>query len=340
MVDNVLYRFCYLPSHEYGPRRHHSYSPSTGVRPDAIPTIFSASGQKAAWKFIEFFTANIRNVNTRLAYARAVCQFSSWCESRHLTLEQLNPFLVAAYVEELGETLSKPSVKQHLAAIRMLFDFLVIGQVLPMNPASSVRGPRYSIKKGKTPVLTAEETRILLDAIDVTKIAGLRDRALIGVMVFSFARVGAVLGMNLEDYYPQGKRWWLALHEKGGKHHQVPTHHKAQDYLDAYIQAAGMEGRKGVPLFQRLDRRRQLNEDRLHPQEALAMIKRRARKAGLGETICNHTFRATGITTYLRNGGTVEKAAQISNHESTRTTQLYNRTSDEVSLDEIEIILI
>src|SRR5438105_1956185 len=105
---------------------------------NSIPTIFAASGQKAAWRFIEFFTANIRNVNTRLAYARSVSQFSAWCDSRRLTLEQLNPFLVAAYVEEIGETLSKPTVKQHLAAIRMLFDWLVIGQIVAVNPASSV----------------------------------------------------------------------------------------------------------------------------------------------------------------------------------------------------------
>jgi site-specific recombinase XerD len=307
---------------------------------DSVPTIFLARGQSAAWKFVEFFTANIRNPHTRRAYAIAVSRFCRWCEGRKLQLEHLTPFVVAGYVEQLGTQLSKPSVKQHLAAIRMLFDYLVLGQVVPVNPASSVRGPRHSVKKGKTPVLTAEETRQLLDSIDVTTIAGLRDRALIGVMVFSFARVGAVLSMNVEDYYPQGKRWWLALHEKGGKHHQVPVHHKAQEFFDAYLQAAGIEGQRGTPLFRRLDRKRNLVEGRLHPREALAMIKRRARQAGLPDNIGCHTFRATGITAYLQNGGTVERAAQIANHESTRTTQLYNRTADTITLDEIERILI
>lgn len=307
---------------------------------DAVPTIFSEAGQQAAWKFVEFFTAHIRNPNTRVAYARAVSQFSSWCQGQQLRLENLNPFLIAAYIEHLGRTLAKPSVKQHLAAIRMLFDFLVVGQVVPSNPASSVRGPKYSLKRGKTPVLTAAETRLLFESIDTMTIAGLRDRALIGVMVFSFARIGAVLAMNTDDFYPQGKRWWFALHEKGGKHHQVPAHHKALEYLDAYLHAADLEVQKGMPLFRRLDRRRRLTENRLHPREALAMIKRRARRAGLGENICCHTFRATGITTYLLNGGTIERAAQIANHESTRTTQLYNRTGDEVSLDEIEKIII
>jgi integrase len=150
---------------------------------------------------------------------------------------------------------------------------------LPSNPASSVRGPKYVIKKAKTPVLSAEEARTLFDAIDTGTLAGLRDQALIGVMVYSFAHVSAVLGMNVEDYYQQGKRFWIRLHEKGGKHHEVPAHHKAQDYLDEYLAAAGSAGEKGTPLFRTLDRRRQLTGDRMERREALAMIKRRSRQA-------------------------------------------------------------
>jgi site-specific recombinase XerC len=130
---------------------------------------------------------------------------------------------VAAYVEQLlSDGLSKPTVKQHLAAIRMLLDWMVTGGVLPFNAAASVRRPKYVVKKGKTPVLRAEEARLLLDRIDVSELSGLRDRALIGMMVYSFARVSAVVGMNVEDYYQQGKRCWLRLQEKGGKQHQDP----------------------------------------------------------------------------------------------------------------------
>ena len=178
----------------------------------------------------------------------------------------------AAYVEEMGTVLSPPSVKQHLAAIRMLFDYLVIGQIVPMNPASSVRGPKWVVNKGKTPVLTAEEARALLDSIDVSTIGGLRDRAMIGVMVFSFARIGAVVAMDVVDFFQQGKRWWFRLHEKGWKRHDVPTHHKAEEYLDAYMLAASIVGRKRVPLFCTLDRGRNLTEGRIHRREALAMI--------------------------------------------------------------------
>jgi site-specific recombinase XerC len=134
----------------------------------------------------------------------------------------------------------------------------------------AVRGPKHVVKTGRTPVLSADETRILLDCIDVNTIAGLRDRALIGVMVYSCARVGAVVGMKAEDYYQEGKRWWFRLHEKGGKRHAVPAHHNAEAYVDAYLAAAQIaEDRKG-PLFRSLDRERHVTERRLHRLEVLA----------------------------------------------------------------------
>jgi len=306
----------------------------------SVPTLFLDAGENSWRRFIEFFTAHIRNRNTREAYARAVVRFAGWADERGLRLEQLSPFLVAAYVEELGNVLQAPSVKQHLAAIRMLFDYLVVGQAMSMNPASSVRGPKHVVKRGKTPVLAADQARQLLDSIDVSTIAGLRDRAMIGVMVFSFARVSAVIGMNVEDYHADGKRWWFRLHEKGGKFHEVPAHHKAEEYVDAYIAAAGIAGDKRSPLFRSLDRRRVLSGRGIHRREVLAMVKRRARHSKLPEAIGCHTFRATGITAYLLNGGTLEHAQTIAAHESPRTTKLYDRTNDEITLDEIERILI
>jgi site-specific recombinase XerC len=143
-------------------------------------------------------------------------------------LAQVKPPHIAAYVEMLGlprpqgQGLSKPSVKQHLAALRMIFDWLVVGHVLDHNPAHAVRGPRYSQKKGKTPVLDREEARALLAAIDTGSLRGLRDRALIAVMIYTFARVGAVLQMNVRDYFSQGQRGWVRLHEKGGKEPEAP----------------------------------------------------------------------------------------------------------------------
>ena len=156
---------------------------------------------------------------------------------------------MAAFVEAQLKQNSKPTVKQRLAALRMLFDWMVGGQVLPVNPAHAVRGPKHTQRRGKTPVLQADEARTLLDAIDTDSLPGLRDRALIGLMVYTFSRVGAAVSMKVEDYFVQGRRGWVRLHEKGGKEHEMPTHHNLDRYLEEYIQATGIaEDRKG-PLF-------------------------------------------------------------------------------------------
>jgi integrase/recombinase XerD len=222
----------------------------------------------------------------------------------------------------------------------MLFDYLVTGGVLPFNPAASVKGPTYVVKKGKTPVLSAEDARTLLDSIDEASVVGLRDRALIGVMVYSFARVSAVVAMRVEDYYQNGKRWWVRLHEKGGKFHEMPVHHKAEEYLDAYL-AAGIATDKKSFLFRTAYRRTgNLTARPMSRWDAFKMIKRRARMAEVSERIGCHTFRATGITVYLQNGGSLEAAQQMANHESIRATKLYDRTGEQVTLDEVERIVL
>ena len=310
-----------------------------GGRP--FPRLIAEAGEDAMKRFIEFFTANIRNPNTRAAYVRAVGQFCTWCEGRKFSLDLLEPVVIAAYVEEIGQRLSKPSVKQHLAAIRMLFDYLVVGQIMPMNPASSVRGPKHVVRRGKTPVLSPEDARRLLDSIDTTALIGLRDRALIAIMVYSFARISAVVGMSVEDFYRNGKRYWFRFQEKGGKFHEVPAHHNAEAYVDAYLAAAGFGSEQKTPLFRTVrGKTGRLNGNRLNRFEAFQMVKRRVKAAGLSSRICNHSFRATGITTFLLNGGSLEHAQAIAAHESPRTTKLYDRTQDEITLDEVERILI
>jgi len=306
---------------------------------DGLPKLVMQAGERATWRFIEFFTANIRNRNTRLAYAQAVTQFFRWCDARRVrSLDQVSPILIAAYIE--NHPGSAPTIKQHLAAIRMLFDWLVIGQVVPMNPASSVRGPRHVVKRGKTPVLKADQARVLLDSIKTDSIVGLRDRALIGLMCYTFARVSAVVHMEVGDYYQNGKRWWIRLHEKGGKQHEVPAHHNAEAYVDAYLDAAGIRDQKKSPLFRSVDHERKATVNAMTRTDVLRMIKRRAMTAGLPSSTCCHTFRATGITAYLENGGTIENAQAIAAHESPRTTKLYDRTGDEITLDEVERIAI
>ena len=189
-------------------------------------------------------------------------------------------------------------------------------------------------------MLSPAEARTLLDSIDLSRPSGIRDRALPATMVYSFARVGAVISMNVEDYYQQGKRWWLRLHEKGGKFHQVPAHHNAEQCLDAYLEAAGIADEKGTPLWRSMTKGGTVIPNRMNRVDVFRMVKRRVRQAELGVAANCHTFRATGITAYLLNGGSVENAQAIAAHESPRTTKLYDRTADDISLDEIERIAI
>ena len=281
------------------------------------------AGPQAVGRFLEFFAGRIANARTRAAYGRAVGQFLGWCEARGLGLRDVSPLHVAAYIRTHPG--SVPTVKQHLAAIRMLGDWLVVSQVLPVNPAAAVRGPKHVVTKGATPVLSPAEARKLLESIDTGALAGLRDRALLSVMLYSFARVSAVLGMRRQHYFGQGSRGWLRLHEKGGKRHDVPAHHRAAAALDAYVEAAGLEEPKAA-LFQTVDPagRQRLTGRALDRRLVLAMIKRRAAAAGLPPSTCCHTFRATGITAYLSNGGTLERAQQIAGHASPKTTKLYD----------------
>jgi site-specific recombinase XerD len=307
-----------------------------------LPALVKASGDRAGVRFLEFFAAQIRNQHTRRAYARAVSEFLAWCESVGVTsLPYIQPLHVASWIELEARQVSAPSVKQRLAAVRHLFDWLVTGQVVPANPAASVRGPRHVVRSGKTAVLEPAEARTLLDSIDATTPAGLRDRALIALMVYSFARIGAALGMKVEDVFTQNRRLWVRLHEKGGKDHAMPCHHNLERALAAYIDGVGLADDPKGPLFRTIGRGTgQLTRTSLPQANAYAMIRRRAEAAGIETKIGNHSFRATGITAYLKNGGTLEKAAAMANHASTRTTQLYDRRNDEMSLDEVERIMI
>ena len=307
-----------------------------------LPALVTSTGDRAGVRFLEFFTAQIRNPHTRRAYARAAAEFLAWCQGAGVTsLPQVQPMHVASWIELQGREVSAPSVKQRLAAIRHLFDWLVTGHIVDVNPAASVRGPRHVVRSGKTPVLDPAEARRLLNSIDTTTPAGLRDRALIALMVYSFARIGAALAMKIEDVFTQKGRLWVRLHEKGGKDHAMPCHHTLEEILHAYLEGTEIENDPKGPLFRTIGRGTgELTRTSLPQANAHAMIRRRAAAAGIETRIGNHSFRATGITAYLKNGGTIERAAAMANHASTRTTQLYDRRRDEMSLDEVERILI
>ena len=307
-----------------------------------VPALVADLGEEAIEHFVNFFTAEIKNPNTRAAYGLAVEKFLRGCERQGLGLRQIKPVTVAGYIEglEKQQKLSIPSVKLHLSGIKRFFDYMVVKQVIPISPAVSVRGPKYSQDKGKTPYLTAEEAGQLFDSIDTSSIIGLRDRALIAVMLFQFSRVTALVNMKVKDYYQQGKRWRFQFLGKGGKHFSMPAHSKAEEWLDAYLNKARIWDEKKGPLFRKVDKHGALTLEPLNRQAVLKMIKRRARQAGLPENIGCHSFRATAITIYRKNGGTRESAQKLAQHRQSKTTELYDHSGDEITFDEVERVAV
>jgi integrase/recombinase XerC len=316
----------------------------------SLPAI-DQGGMAARHVLLQFFNAEIRNPNTRRAYQKAAADFFATCATLPggRDLAGITSLHVSHWLETMAERgLTAPTIKQRLAGVRMLFQSLLRERIVTINPAAVVRGPRHSVKRGKTSVLAGDEARQLLEAIDITTLAGLRDRALIATMIYSFARIGAVMSLTCEDVFTEQRRLWLRLHEKGGKRHELPCHHHLETYLVAYMERGNFVTGSKAPVFQTLadddesrrGRWQRLSGKPLSQPIAWAIMQRRAAAASLATRICNHTFRATGITTYLKNGGTIERAAAIANHASTRTTQLYDRRPDDVTLDEIERIQI
>jgi len=295
-------------------------------------------GPEATKRFFEFFTVPIRNKNTRIAYYHAIGRFLTWCgQAGFQSLEDIEPITVAAYIEQHPG--SPPTVKQHMAAIRMLFSWLTEKGVLAMNPAREVKTERFSRTEGKTPAFVEGEVQTLLGAVDASTHTGLRDRALLGVLAYTFARIGAVVNLKVEDYYPSGKRFLLRFKEKGGKEKELPVHHKLEELLDEYLKTTGLEKEPQSPLFPAsIGKTGKLSRRPLVRTDAADMLKRRLKQAGLPAHYSPHSFRATGITNFLENDGTLEAAQRIAGHADSRTTKLYDRRGQKVLLEDMERI--
>lgn len=324
-------------------RAHYELVPaaSTRLQPTGetslFPNLILREGEGAARAYLNFFTAEIENDNTRAAYLRAVNDFMGWCEARGVTLLQVEPWMVATYLK--GHPGKPATVKQHLAALRRLFDHLYVERVMASNPASPVRGPKHSVTGGSTPIMSSADAYHLLTSIETDTLKGLRDRALIGVMLYSFARVSATIAMKVGDYVQSGRNEMsLRLREKGGKMHMVVAHHALQQLLDDYLYGANIADEKNSPLFWTFTRSKTLSPRGINRTNTLKMVKARARAAGLPDTLSPHSMRGTGITNYLENGGSLEVAQQIAAHSDPRTTKLYDRRGMRVQRSEIERI--
>jgi integrase/recombinase XerD len=316
-----------------------------------VPAIVADAGERAARKTLEFFTARIANAHTRETYGRAVFAFCAWCDARGVALQAIDAPTVAAYLQGLQVNQRRrgtprgaaaASVKVTASALRHWMDYLTENGVLTHNPALSVRTQRLVVSEGKTPVMEREEGRTLFDALDAGvandgDILLLRDRAMFAVMLFGFVRVGALCKMAVRDFEDEGATAYLVLHEKGGKERRIACHHKAREYLRAYVQAAGFDSRSHEPLFQSAPKRSGALSGKAMGRIAVwKTVKRRCKAAGLPSSISNHSFRATGLTLHQLNGGKLEDAQEMAGHADARTTRLYVRKSRKIAQAEFE----
>jgi site-specific recombinase XerD len=305
----------------------------------ALPPVISDAGEAAARLTLEFFTARIPNPHTRKAYGRAVFRFCAWCQARGVSLHELAPTTLAAYLEERQAAVSTASVKLAASAVRHWLDYLTERGALPSNPARSVRTVRLVVTEGKTPVLEREDAKKLFASLSGPD-AGpreLRDRAMFGVMLFAWLRVGAIVRMTVRDFEDEGAEAWLVVHEKGGKERRIPCHADARAYLRAYIAWAGFEPRSRVPLFQSMPARRaKLSGLPLMTGNVLEAVKRRCRAAGLPSSVSCHSFRAGAITMHAEGGGRLEDAQELAGHADARTTRLYVRKRRTIQRREVD----
>ncbi len=332
---------------------HHLVPVDTqSLRVDAethVPEMVLAAGGNARFAYEEFFEANIANEHTREAYRRAVHRFLLWCEQQHIALTNVMPAQVGKYITGLRRAkpadqylpASAPMKKQHLAALRNFFDALVLRHVIPLNPAASVKGPKYSTPEGQTPEMTAQQAGVLLGTVDTSHVVGLRDRAILATLIFTAARTGAIAKLNRKSFYKNGNQCLLHFAEKGGKSRHIPVRHDLQTCLEEYLSAAGLEDAPGhTPLFRSAKRKvRELSENRMDRVYIWHMIKRRCLEAGLpAEKLTGHSIRAMAATDLLEQDIPLADVQYLLGHADPRTTRLYDRRKRQVTRNTVERI--
>lgn len=306
-----------------------------------LPAIIHRSGANATFAAQEFFFGTIRNEHTRRAYLHAVKLFLAWAE-KHGRGELVNiaPWDVALYFGELAKTTSIATRNQHLSALRHFFDGMVTRHAVVLNPALSVRGERCTAIEGKTPEISIEQARTLLTSVTTTHVVGLRDRALLAILVYTSARAGAVAKLRRGSFYQAGGQWMLHFTEKGGKSREIPVRHDLQVLIEEYIDAAGLrEVSKDTPLFQSaMKRKRRLTGKAIHVNDVCRMMKRRLKDIGLPLLYSPHSFRVTTITDLLTQGVPLEDVQRLAGHADPRTTRLYDRRDRKITRNIVERI--
>lgn len=314
------------------------------------PALIVDASPFAQFGYAEFFSASINNAHTKKNYKRAVDRFLNWLDERGLDLTTVNAPIVSDYLDnhlhkKNGQPLADPSKKAHLAALKHFFDHLERRHGVMLNPAAAVRGPKYSVRKGKTTPFKDGQVKDMLKAIDTSHVVGKRDRALLGVLHFTAARAGAVAKLTLGDIVRDGERWHLDFGEKGGKEHRVMVAYELQIYLQDYIDAAGIAHKpKDWPLFRSAAGKTKRLTDyqapdpstktkavgTLNGNDVLRLVKRRLKDAGLPpETFTPHSFRAATATSLRKKDVPRDRVQYLLGHADARTTALYDHSEDE-----------
>jgi integrase/recombinase XerD len=305
-----------------------------------MPALVADAGPAARFAWEEFIYAKIRNPHTRAAYERAIRLFLGHCDRLGKDLAHISPRDVGTYLD--GLSYAPATKKLHLSGLRHFFDTLVSRHVVVLNPAASVRGERLQIVEGKTPEISIEQARRLMSSIDVSTVIGLRDRAVIAILIYTAARVGAVAKLRRGDFYDLGDQHCLRFHEKGGKSREIPVRHDLQQFIRDYLIASGLDhSDKSTPLFRTTIRRtKQLTMNGMTAGDMGRMVKRRIRDAGLPDRLSPHSFRVATITDLLSQGVRLEDVQNLAGHADPRTTRLYDRRQRRVTRNIVERISI
>jgi integrase/recombinase XerD len=311
---------------------------------DLVPGSSESKHQKTAETLLNILEGRIRNKNTKSAYKTAWRAFFQFCSEFKLELHAVKPYHVGMWLKRHPGGVS--TQRQHLAAVRLLFDHLLEQGVVDINPAARAKPPRLQRDSSHTPVFENEEIKALLEAITLDSPQGIRDKALFSVLAYSWARVSALVGLKVQDYYSRKEGRWLRLEEKRGKIHEVPVHSKAQEAVDRWLEASGLAANPGAPLFPVFakDKKTFARDEKTQALKHLdrtgiwRLVQTRARACGLKKRVGCHSFRATGITEYMNYGGTLDVAQRIAGHSQLSTTKIYDRSEDRLTIAEIERI--
>lgn len=311
-----------------------------GGKEAELPALIRNGGHAAQFAWDEFVYGRIRNPYTRRNYAHAVGVFLRFCHHRGIALARISPKDVGQYLDGLNYAVA--TKKLHLAALRHFFDELVTRHVVLLNPAASVRGERLQVVEGRTPEIHVEQIRRLLANIDTTQLVGVRDRAVIGVLIYTAARVGAVARLRRGDFFDAGDQHCLRFHEKSGKLREIPVRHDLRRDIYAYLEAANLaDSDKASPLFRTTIRRtRTLTDHAMTRGDIARMVKRRLRNASLPAHLSPHSFRVATITNLLSQGVSLEDVQHLAGHADPRTTRLYDRRHRQVTRNIVERISI